>query len=254
MLHPLDLLPEFVLGVLPEADAVSVRLHLVDCGACTAEWQAMAGVARLLPLAAEEVRPSAGLRAAIGQRIQNEREASQQAATGVAARGNVTQFRARNRWAWAGAAAASAAALLLVGGALGFALQDSEPDPVVSLQAQAIRAAAGGTLRVARAEAGGLRAAVVQAPSARSAYIQVEGLPQAQAGKAYQAWFSKDGKAFEPSGLFADGRGTWAPAQDELGNYAVMGITLEGAGGSSTPTLPGVIFVDLTQSVALRLR
>lgn len=254
--HPVDLLPELALGVLPKAEAATVEAHVRDCETCSAEYEEMAGVARLLPYAVEEFGPSPGLMDGVFARIRGEAPIpTVPAGEAPPMPANVIPFRQRlPRWRWVGAVAASAAALAVAGGALGFALGDEQPDAAAPLQAAAVRAAADGTLRVARAESDGLRASVVHAPGSRSAYIQVGGLPTAPAGKAYQAWFSKDGKAFEPSELFADGRGAWVPAEGDLAGYAVMGVTLEDDDGATTPTLPGVIFIDLTKAVALRWR
>ncbi|MFN0093547.1 MAG: anti-sigma factor domain-containing protein [Dehalococcoidia bacterium] len=254
--HPVDLLPELALGVLPRAESERVEAHLRECETCTAEFDEMAAVSKLLPYAVEEFGPAPGLMDGVFARIRDERPtATVPAEEAQPMPANVISFRQRlPRWRWVGAVAASAAALLVAGAALGFALGDEQPDAAAPLQAAAVRAAADGTLRVARSESNGMRASVVQAPRSRSAYIQVSGLPAAPEGKAYQAWFSEDGKTFEPSDVFPDGEGAWVPAEGEVAGYAVMGVTLEDEDGATSPTLPGVIFIDLTKSTAMRWR
>ncbi len=57
------MLPELVLGTLPEEQRTQVEQHLAGCGRCTAELQALGEALLVLPLALDAVPPSAEVRA-----------------------------------------------------------------------------------------------------------------------------------------------------------------------------------------------
>ena len=103
--HPVDLLPELALGVLTEAEAADLRVHLAGCASCQAEHDELQRVARLLPFAAEDREPSPATKAAVMYRIATEPRS-------LPARSNVV----RPRWPMFGAAAAAGVLLLAVGG------------------------------------------------------------------------------------------------------------------------------------------
>ena len=56
-------------------------------------------------------------------------------------------------------------------------------------------------------------------------------------GKAYQAWFTRDGASFEPSTVFSTRQGgVWLPATAALDQYAAIGFTIEDDAGAKQPT------------------
>lgn len=246
--HPNDLLPELALGVLSDAEATTLHAHLAGCEACSTEYQEMERVTRLLPLAAQDLEPSPRLKDAVFERIRNEAVTQKPAAVAEA---RVSRPRP---WQWYGAAAAAAAVLAIAAGFTGFALRDGgSGNGGAARQAQVVESAARGDLKVSRATAGVTKVSVVRAPGATQVFALVEGLPAHGDGKAYQAWFSKDGRTYEPSDTFdmASG-GVWLPAGASLDGYVSMAFTIEDAKGAKQPTQAPFVVVDFTKSTALR--
>ena len=249
--HPIDYLAELALGVLGESEASPIHAHLAGCESCRNEFDEMSRVARLLPLAAEDAEPPAAVKEGVFARIAREPQANDPAMLPRTA--NIIRPR---RWQWAGAVAASIAAFVVGGAALGYLVRgggNASLEREAVFQAQVVESAARGDLRVARIQDGTMRAAIVRAPGSHQAYILAENLPAHENGKAYQAWFSKDGKTFEPSSVFTDAQGrTWLTAAGPVDEYAAIGLTIEDADGASTPSSAPFMLVDLTKSVRAR--
>ncbi|WP_045729743.1 anti-sigma factor domain-containing protein [Pseudarthrobacter chlorophenolicus] len=140
------------------------------------------------------------------------------------------------RWL-AGVAAAAAIALGGVGLGAYFADQN---DPVN----QVVRAS---DLREASVDVtGGGTATLFISPSENAAVVRMNGVPAPPAGKVYQMWLiPKDGSAPVSQGLM-DKEALSKPAVVEgISSASTLGITVEPAGGSRTPTLPTVAAAPL---------
>ena len=98
--HPVDYLPELVLGVLPEDEAAPIRAHLETCESCSEEFALMSDATRLLPFAVQDAQPPAEQRGALMERIASEPRVLR------------PRTQRRPTWQWFGAAAAAAAAAL----------------------------------------------------------------------------------------------------------------------------------------------
>src|SRR6185295_5089475 len=81
-----------------------------------------------------------------------------------------------------------------------------------------------------------MQAVLLRAPGAHDAFAWLQGLPALPAGKAYQAWFTKDGTTMEPSAVFGASGGIWLPAASEIEDFVAMGLTIEDDGGAKAPT------------------
>jgi anti-sigma-K factor RskA len=91
--------------------------------------------------------------------------------------------------------------------------------------------------------AGSGRAAVVQSASTGKAVLITDGVAAAPAGMTYQAWFiTSDGTATS-AGLVPSGDHTAVLLSGSPGTGAVVGVTLEPAGGSSQPTTKPVVAI-----------
>jgi hypothetical protein len=243
--HPSEYLPELALGVLPTAEAAAVQGHVASCEICRNELDEMTRVARLLPLAVEDIEPESTMKDAVFARIAGEQKVIPIAATRRASAGRVS---------WVGAIAASIIGFLAIGGVGGFLLRgDGNNDALernVALQTSILDSAGRGDLKLSRGQSGEQRVALLRAPGSNEAYAWVDGMPPLPAGKAYQAWFTKDGKSFEPSSVFTTSEGgTILPAAGNIDGYAAMGLTIEDAGGASTPTQAPFMTLDLSKSV-----
>lgn len=240
--HPREWLPELALGVLPEAEADPVRAHLEGCAECREEFAIMARAAEVLPLAAPAEAPSTDGRERLLARVKTEPRAG----------ATILTFPRRALWS---AAAAAAVVLVFVGAGAFWAGSQSATgdDELAGRQEAVVLAAATGELEVSRGGGGTARVALVRAPGEQSGFAYVEGLPELPEGRAYQAWFSRDGASFEPSSVFdsADG-GVWLDANDAMRNYVALAFTIEDAGGAEQPTSDPFTVVPLNPSAASR--
>jgi anti-sigma factor RsiW len=236
--HPLEFLPELALGVLADADTAAVRAHLGGCPSCSAEFEEMRRVAALLPFAAEDVAPSPALKEGLFERISHEPRR-------LEPRGVVL------RWPRRIAAAAVAAILFAAAGIGGFVAGGSGGSDATlrrdaARSGRLVEAAARGTLAMDHGQAGETRVSFVRAPGASEGFAWLEGMPALPPGKAYQAWFTRDLKSFEPSVVFASsGAGVWLPASGKIEGYAAMGLTIEDAAGAAAPTQAPFVTVEL---------
>jgi anti-sigma-K factor RskA len=93
---------------------------------------------------------------------------------------------------------------------------------------------------------GGGTATVSISPSRDSLVVRMKDVPPPPAGKVYQMWLiPKDGSTPVSQGLM-DAEALSKPALVKgIGSAAALGITVEPAGGSATPTLPTVAAAQL---------
>lgn len=239
--HPLDYLPELALGVLPEAEAAPVRLHLATCDTCRLEFDEMARVTRLLPFAVEQHEPSPALKESLLSRIAAEAQAPARDPAPI------VPFRRARQWALA----AAAAVLLLGAGAFGGWLlrgDDAGLRDESERRGDLLAAVARGESNASRFESDGLRAAIVHASNSALAFAVVEGLPSLPGGKAYQAWFA-DGSGVAPGPVFSVANGSlWLEAPAELDRYTAIAFTIEDAAGARQPTQQPFAVVPLQRT------
>jgi anti-sigma-K factor RskA len=129
----------------------------------------------------------------------------------------------------------AAAALIAVGGVGVGAYVASQNDPITQvMQAGDVRTATIGVK-------GGGTASLTLSPSKDAAVVKMNGVPAPPAGKVYQMWLiPKDGSAPVSKGLM-DAEALSKPAVvTGIRSAASLGITVEPAGGSTTPTTPTV--------------
>jgi anti-sigma-K factor RskA len=134
----------------------------------------------------------------------------------------------------------AAAAVIALGGVGVGAYVANQNDPFNQvLQAQDVRQA---TVDVS----GGGTATVSISPSKDAVVVRMNGVPAPPAGKVYQMWLiPKDGSAPVSQGLM-DAEALSKPAVVKgIASAASLGITVEPAGGSASPTLPTVAAAPL---------
>lgn len=144
--------------------------------------------------------------------------------------------RGMRRWL---AGVAAAAAIALGGVGVGAYIADQN-DPLN----QVVRA---GDLREASVDvSGGGTATLLISPSEDAAVVKMNGVPAPPEGKVYQMWLiPKDGSAPVSQGLM-DEKALSRPAVVQgISSAAALGITVEPAGGSQSPTLPTVAAAQL---------
>ncbi len=134
----------------------------------------------------------------------------------------------------------AAAAIIAVGGVGVGAYVANQNDPF-NLVMEA------GDVRRATVEVNGGGTATVSISASRdAAVVEMNGVPAPPAGKVYQMWLiPKDGSAPVSQGLM-DAEALSQPAVVQgIGSAAALGITVEPAGGSASPTLPTVAAAPL---------
>jgi anti-sigma-K factor RskA len=85
-------------------------------------------------------------------------------------------------------------------------------------------------------------ATVVRSASLNKAVITVTNLPGAPQGKVYELWLQQ-GNTMVKAGFIPNGSSNTVLLQGDAATATGAGITIEPAGGSSTPTLPPVALI-----------
>jgi anti-sigma factor RsiW len=92
------------------------------------------------------------------------------------------------------------------------------------------------------AKVGDATATVVRSVSLKKAVIMTANMPATPAGKAYELWL-KQGSGLVKAGLMPTGPSNTVLVQGDAATATGLGITVEPAAGSDTPTLPPVALI-----------
>ena len=251
-----DELASYALQNLPVAESAAIRAHLQGCLPCRIELAQVSGDLAMLGIAVAQSPLPAGARDRFLEKIAG--TASAEASAGA----QVTPITVKRRGAGFWVPWAAVAAMAIVSVSLGIqnrALNDElngESNLVKNLAAQASRAqqvlevlTAPQAQRVTLTEG-----KVAAQPSARATYLPERGgmillatnLKPLPAGKTYQLWIiPADGKAPVSAGLFhpdTAGSATLVLPTLQAGIAAkAFGVTIENAGGATSPTMPIVL-------------
>ncbi|MBR7835608.1 anti-sigma factor [Actinospica durhamensis] len=217
---------------------------MARCPECEAEVRELREVAAILAAAVAE-RPPASLKAAVDARIAVTRQTPPltDPAHGESSPG--TRQRTGRRRLRAGWSVAAALALLAAG--LGWRAVDQQ-DRLDALNAQAtqisqlLTAPDVATTRVA--VTGGGSALLVDSRSRNEAALSFTGLSGAPAGKTYQLWLMAPDGAARSVGLLQATQAQPILVQG-LAGQSQVGMTIEPAGGSTSPTSVPVMVAAL---------
>jgi anti-sigma-K factor RskA len=196
-----DLTAAYALDALDGEEAEAYERHLGQCEQCRAQLAELNETAAALAFGAIAPAPPPRLRGAI-------------LAAAAAERSNVVPL-ARRRWVARGLAVAAAAAACV---AVGFG--------------------------VAATRSNGPRThvvAVVLLDANRAATLRVSGLAAAPQGKTYEAWVIPPAGRPQRAGIFAGGGSTSVRLRGTVPEHAVVAVTLERAGGVSSPTTTPIL-------------
>jgi anti-sigma-K factor RskA len=188
----------YALDALDEDERRTYEAHLAGCEQCRAELAGLTGTAGALGLAADATEPPAGLR----DRIVT--AAREEGPSNVVAIGSSR----RRRFALVGGVAAAVAAAVLA----------------VGLYAALSGGGHGKELAVSND--GGVARATVS------------GFDAAPAGKTYELWVIEGTTPPRPAGLFTGGDEQVVTLSRPARDGSTVAVTLERAGGATTPTLP----------------
>jgi anti-sigma factor RsiW len=206
-----ELTAAYALDALDPADEAAYEEHLAHCTRCQEELALLSAGASALALGAGPADPPEGLRGRILDAARAERP-------------KVVPHRPR--WSAPIAAAAAIAACAIAGlVAWNVVLHDRLERSESALRAVPLRGATG---------------SVVLGANGRAALV-VTDLPAAPKGRTYEAWVI-EGTAAAPAGLFAGGAKTVVvQLAHRVPPGAVVGVTVEPAGGSPQPTSQPII-------------
>lgn len=233
----------YVVDALDPDERVLFEAHLRTCEECRLEVAGLQATAARLGLAAASAPPP-GLRDSVLARARTVR---QESPSSVVVRGSSARWRDRRVPLLAAAAALLAVALV---GTAGLAwTQHRANDRLVaeSERISAVLAAPDATSSSADVANGG-RATVVSSRAQDAAVFIGSGLAQVAAGRTYELWFIDASGTARAAGTFTptSGGSSTTELAGSMGNAALVGVTVEPSGGSTTPTTKPV--------VALRLR
>jgi anti-sigma-K factor RskA len=202
-----ELAAGYVLDALDGDERRDFELHLAGCTICAEELPSLQAAAGALAYAVDtSSEPSSGLRAAILERTEPERETE-----------TVVPLRRRVALPIVSAVAAAAVAAGIVFGLWASSSSGPSRPLVVPIEGRQ------GSLVVT--DGGG-------------AFLVVPRLRSAPPGKTYEAWVVLDGRA-RPAGTFQGGKARVVVSLDRpVPSGARVAVSLEPAGGSQQPTGP----------------
>jgi anti-sigma-K factor RskA len=235
--HVIDILPDYVLGILMAGEASQVAEHLATCVTCKAVFARLKQIADDLPLALVQTSPPPGVKTSLMKSI-HARQLKTNASSQPTFWQNLSQIFRMRLPAW------SLALILVL--ALGNLLlwrqynplknQTNTPMLVITLANTTDAPMASGTL--------------IMDPHGHYGTLVVDQLPILDEQHQYQVWLNRDGTRIS-SGLFSvnyEGYGSLELlAPDPLIQYNSIGITIEPKGGSPAPTGAKVLGGDLPQ-------
>jgi len=141
-------------------------------------------------------------------------------------------------------AAAAAIGIIVGGGVLVNTVGDNQQQNQAADQLAAINAA--GDMQQAVSDvAGGGTATLVWSSELQSAAMIVDGLPALPEGKVYELWYIDESSTARPAGTFGvdAGGNTWRVLEGEMQSGDTVGVTVEPAGGSKTPTTTPIVAI-----------
>ena len=227
-----ELTPGYALDALDADERAAYEAHLAGCEQCQSELEAFWQTTEALAVAASGPAPSDGLR----ERILADVRAEPQVVVPFAPR--------RRRLAPVlGVAAAVAAVVAVAVGLWGIHVSRQLDDSRSALARERANAAVLGDpgSRSVALETGAGK--LVVDPQGRSVLV-LDGVDPAPAGHTYELWIMPGGDAgrAQRAGLFPGGDGTEILGLDgTVANGDVVGVTVEPAGGSESPTTSPIV-------------
>lgn len=233
-----EMIPAHALSALDAAEERAMSEHLATCEECRrdlAEWEA---VAANLALSAEPSTPSTQVRERILQRVQADLQAKSTT--------NVLPLQRPKRDLWR--SLGSIAAVVLFAGLIIAVIALWQQNRRLRQQDELVEilSSPGARMKDLRGtnEAPGASAKIVFDSTGRALLI-VNGLPRPPQGKQYQLWFIEPKRAPRPGNTFSTDSAGRGQSSDHMlamdGDYSVLAVTLEPAGGVQAPT--GAIYL-----------
>ena len=233
--HVMDLLPDYVLDILSDAEASQVSNHLAGCRSCQAEFTRLQQVTFVLPLALSQTSPSPRVKRNLMGAIHSPQSKTKTSGESIS---------------WKNLAGILRMRLPALGMALIMVLALS--NLLLWRQFNSSNSPANTSMRVlALANTNDAPQAVgtlIMGQNGDYGTLVVDHLPVLDAEQQYQVWLIRDGERTS-SGLFSVnyvGYGSLELSSPlPLNQYDTIGITIEPSGGSPGPTGAKVLGSDL---------
>ncbi|MEW2545824.1 anti-sigma factor [Streptomyces sp. NPDC047002] len=237
----------YALHALDPAERAEFERHLRACPACAQEVAELSATAGRLGLAVSLTPPDV-LKERVMRAVTTERQLPP--AVPVAGRtgtgAGAGRGRALARWALAACVAAAAG----LGGVAAWQHEEAQDARAQAQAAQdqarelaAVLSAPDARTANGRLSDGASGTVVVSRSQDRAAFL-ASGLPKPPAGKVYQLWFD-DGGTMRSAGLLTSSAATQSVLlHGHIGRASGMGITVEPAGGSASPTTNPLALMD----------
>ncbi len=209
----------YALGALPKSEVAEVAAHLRECGACSAEYRALAS--SVSALAASEQACPTGEEGAIVSPLLKARimRAASQRSPGI-------QYRVP----WVAAAVAAVLVIALLASLYG-PLRHREHGTPVAVARRQIYAFSGGEMYV----------------SGGNVYIVARHLRRLPKGRVYQAWaLARGAHSVAPSVTFSGNNQAVVRLPQPAATLSAVAISVEPAGGSKHPTTKPIALVRLS--------
>ena len=213
----------YAVDALDDQERDAFERHLAGCSACQAEVDSLREAAVSLADTVSMI-PPAHVRDAVLDNIAKVRPLPPVVPIG--------QRRSRSVWLSGSLIAAAAVALLVV-----VIQPHSTPSGNLTAADQIVRAE--DAVSVSQHLANGATVVWYRSADLNGAAVKITDLPTAATGKTYELWLQSRNGVMHPAGLIHGGTQLVAltgAARSSIG----AGLTVEPAGGSTTPTLPAV--------------
>lgn len=253
-----DLAAAYVVDAVDDVEWARFEEHLATCQACLDEVDSLRGAAAELTMTTQTAPPSS-LRESVLREISHirplsplgeppapEQERPKSAAAESLAPAVPTRLESKRaekarrtpqlrQWL----IGVAAAAVLATGGVVWHPWSSGGNTQQLTALEQVLQAKDAQTFK---ARVGDATATIVRSPGLKKAVIVTANLPAAPDGKVYELWLQR-GSAMVPAGLMPTGTANKVLLEGDAANAQGVGITVEPAGGSDTPTLPPVAVI-----------
>jgi anti-sigma-K factor RskA len=219
----------YAVNALDDVERAAFERHLADCEVCAAEVAGLRETAATLTHAVS-VTPPPALRDRVLAQVATTRPLPP--VVGPRRRTPRRSFLV----------AAAAAAVIAAGG--GVALTQPWNDEPQQLSASQQVMQAPDAQRVSGPVQGGGQVTIYRSAKLHEAVLKADGMPPAPSGHVYQVWFQNSAGSMVSAGLMPAGKDQMLLAGDARTAQAV-GVTVEPAGGSESPTTTPVALVEL---------
>jgi len=234
----------YAVDAVDDVERARFEAHMAGCSECrdeVASLRAAAGELSLTTLAG----PPASLRASILRDISDVRPlpplvAPDEAPSAVTSLESKRAERTRRAPLRQWLAGVAAAAVLATGGLVWHPWVSDTGTVQLTAMEQVLQAK---DAQRFEKKVGDATATIVRSPSLKKAVIVTANMPNAPEGKVYELWL-KQGESMIRAGLMPAGDANTVLLEGDAASASAVGITVEPAGGSETPTLPPVAVIS----------